>query len=203
MTIVGVRLQDDLNGIPTLEMEPVELKQSIATTRTFETDYRTFEEVRERIVTFAVSCAEKLRSQHSLCNALTVFIESNRFRENDEQYSNHAVIKLPFPTSSAIELSEFALQGLRAIFKNGIGYKRAGVILMNFVPDNEYQQSLFYKSNPKHTLLMEAVDKINTKFGQQKVRLATQDKKIHKMRQERLSPDYTTKLSDIIEINAD
>ena len=203
MTIVGVRLQDDLNGIPTLEMEPVELKQSIATTRTFETDYRTFEEVRERIVTFAVSCAEKLRSQHSLCNALIVFIESNRFRENDEQYSNHAMIKLPFPTSSAIELSEFALQGLRAIFKNGIGYKRAGVILMNFVPNNEYQQSLFYRSNPKHTLLMETVDKINTKFGQQKVRLATQDKKIHKMRQERLSPDYTTKLSDIIEIKAD
>ena len=203
MTIVGIRLQDDLNGIPTLEMEPVELKQSIATTRTFETDYRTFEEVRERIVTFTVTCAEKLRSQHSLCNALTVFIESNRFRENDEQYSNHAVMKLPFPTSSGIELSEFALQGLRAIFKKRIGYKRAGVILMNFVPDNEYQQSLFYKSNPKHTLLMEAVDKINTKFGQQKVRLATQDKKIHKMRQERLSPDYTTKLSDIIEIKAD
>ena len=203
MTTVGVRLLDDLNGIPTLEMEPVELKQSIATTRTFESDYRTYEEVRERVVTFTVSCAEKLRSQHSLCNALTVFVESNRFRENDEQYSNQAVLKLPFPTSSAIELAEFALQGLRAIFKNGIGYKRAGVILMNFVQDNEYQQSLFYKSNPKHSLLMEVVDKINLKFGQQKVRLATQDKKIHKMRQERLSPDYTTRLSDIIEIKTD
>jgi DNA polymerase V len=203
MTIVGVRLLDDLNGIPTLEMEPVDLKQSIATTRTFESDYRNFEEVRERIVTFAVSCAEKLRSQHSLCNALTVFIESNRFRENDEQYSNQAMLKLPFPTSSAIELAEFALQGLRAIFKKGIGYKRAGVILMDFVQDNKYQQSLFYKSNPKHSLLMEVVDKINLKFGQQKVRLATQDKKIHKMRQERLSPDYTTRLSDIIEIKTD
>jgi len=203
MTIVGVRLQDDLNGIPTLEMEPVELKQSIATTRTFESDYRTFEEVRERIVTFAVSCAEKLRSQHSLCNALTVFVESNRFKETDEQYSNQAVIKLPYPTSSGIELAEFALQGLRAIFKKGIGYKRAGVILMNFVPENEYQQSLFYNSNPKHSQLMKVVDTINIKFGQQKVRLATQDKKIHKMRQERLSPNYTTKLNDIIEIKAE
>lgn len=74
---------------------------------------------------------------------------------------------------------------------------------MNFVPDNEYQQSLFYKSNPKHAKLMEVVDKINTKFGQQKVRLAIQDKKIHKMRQERLSPSYTTKIKDIIEIKAD
>ena len=203
MTVVGMRLQDDLNGIPTIEMEPVEPKQSIATTRTFDHDCRTFEEVRERIVTFTVSCAEKIRSQHSLCNALTVFIESNRFKENDEQYSNQALIKLPFPTSSAIELAKFALQGLQAIYKKGIGYKRAGVILMNFVPDTEYQQSLFYKSNPKHARLMQAVDTINTKFGQQKVRLATQDKKIHKMRQERLSPNYTTKLNDIIEIKAD
>jgi DNA polymerase V len=203
MTVVGMRLQDDLNGIPTLEMEPVEPKQSIATTRTFDRDCRTYEEVRERIVTFTVSCAEKLRSQHSLCNALTVFVESNRFKENDEQYSNQAVIKLPFPTSSGIELAKFALQGLQAIYKKGIGYKRAGVILMNFVPDTEYQQSLFYRSNPKHARLMQAVDTINTKFGQQKVRLATQDKKIHKMRQERLSPNYTTKLNDIIEIKAD
>ena len=203
MTVVGMRLQDDLNGIPSIEMEPVEPKQSIATTRTFDRDCRTFEEVRERIVTFTVSCAEKLRSQHSLCNALTVFVESNRFKENDDQYSNQAVIKLPFPTSSAIELAKFALQGLQAIFKNGIGYKRAGVILMNFVSDNEYQQSLFFRSNPKHAKLMQAVDKINLKFGQQKVRLATQDKKIHKMRQECLSPNYTTKLIDIIEIKAD
>jgi len=203
MTVVGMRLQDDLNGIPTLDMEPVEPKQSIATTRTFDRDCRTYEEVRERIVTFTVSCAEKLRSQHSLCNALTVFVESNRFKENDEQYSNQAVIKLPFPSSSGIELAKFALQGLQAIYKKGIGYKRAGVILMNFVPDTEYQQSLFYKSNPKHARLMQAVDTINTKFGQQKVRLATQDKKIHKMRQERLSPNYTTKLNDIIEIKAD
>ena len=59
MTVVGLRLLDDLNGIPTLEMEPAELKQSIATTRTFETEYKTYEEVKERVCTFAVSCAEE------------------------------------------------------------------------------------------------------------------------------------------------
>ena len=203
MTIVGVRLQDDLNGRPTLEIEPPELKQSIATTRTFETDYHSFDELRERIVTFSVSCAEKLRQQHSLCNTLTVFVESNRFKGDEEQYANQAVIKLPYPTSSSIELAEFALQGLQAVFKKGIGYKRAGVILMNFVPENEYQQSLFYRSNEKHAQLMETIDKINFRLGQQKVRLASQDKKIHKMRQEHLSPNYTTNLNDIIEIKAE
>jgi DNA polymerase V len=199
MTIVGVRLQDDLNGIPSLDMEPVEIKQSIATTRTFENDYRTYDEVKERVCTFAVTCAEKLRQQHSLCTRLEVFIQSNRFKEEDAQYSNSVVVKLPFPTSSSLEIVEFALQGLQSIFRKGIGYKRAGVVLMSFIQDNEYQQSLFFNSNPKHAPLMVAIDKLNDKFGT-KVRLAAQDKKTHKMRQERLSPKYTTSLKGIINV---
>ena len=200
MTIVGVRLQDDLNGIPTLEMEPVEIKKSIATTRTFERDYSTYEEVKERVSTFAVSCAEKLREQHSLCTKIEVFIQSNRFKENEGQYSNSIAVKLPFPTSSSIEIVEFALQGLQTIYRKGIGYKRAGVVLMDFEKDTEYQQSLFTNSNPKHALLMEAMDHINSKFGT-RIRLAVQDKKTHKMRQEKLSPCYTTRINDLITVH--
>jgi DNA polymerase V len=199
MTIVGVRLQDELNGIPRLDMEPVELRQSIATTRTFEKDYSTYEDIKERVCTFADLCAEKLRRQHSLCNSVEVFLQSNRFKEDDEQYSKSVLIKLPFPTSSSIEIVKFTVEGFQSIFKKGIGYKRAGVVLMDFVPDNEYQQSLFFKSNPKHAPLMKAIDKINSKFGT-KVRLAAQDKKTHKMKQEKLSPCYTTKLKDIIQV---
>jgi len=199
MTIVGARLQDDLNGIPTLEMEPVELKQSIATTRTFENEYRKYDEVKERVCTFAVSCAQKLRQQHSLCTKVEVFIQSSRFREGDAQYANSVVVKLPFPTSSSIEIVNFAVQGLDVIFKTGIGYKRAGVVLMEFVPDNEYQPSLFFNSNPKHARLMQAMDMLNDKFGT-KVRLAAMDKRTHKMHQERLSPKYTTSLNEIIHV---
>ena len=63
MTIVGLRLLDELNGISRIDMEPAENKQSIATTRTFEHEYRTFDEVNERIATFTVISAEKLRKQ--------------------------------------------------------------------------------------------------------------------------------------------
>jgi len=199
MTIVGARLQDELNGIPTLEMEPVELKQSIATTRTFENEYRKYDEVKERVCTFAVSCAQKLRQQHSLCTKVEVFIQSSRFREGDAQYANSVVVKLPFPTSSSIEIVNFAVQGLDVIFKIGIGYKRAGVVLMEFVPDNEYQPSLFFNSNPKHARLMQVMDTLNDKYGT-KVRLAAMDKRTHKMHQERLSPKYTTSLKEIIHV---
>jgi DNA polymerase V len=201
MTMVGARLQDDMNGIPTIEMEAVEIKKSISTTRSFETEYRKFDEVRERVTTFTFSCSEKLRSQHSLCSSMMIFVESNRFKEIDEFYSNSVTVKLPFPTNSSIELSTFATMGLKAIFKDNIGYKRAGVIVMDFVPDNEYQPSLFANTNPKHIQLMNAVDTLNSKFGMQKVRLGSQDPKVHKMKQEKLSPKYSTCFKDIINVS--
>src|ERR1035437_1232714 len=202
ITIVGSRLQDDMNGIPTLEMEPVEKKQSIANTRSFEHEYRKYEEVRERITSFAVACSEKLRKQHSMCNRLIIFIDSNRFKEHEEYYAISIVLKLPYPTNSSIELAEFAKEGLKKIFKEYVGYKRAGVVVMDFVPDDEYQPSLFFNSDPRHIPLMEAVDRLNTKFGMQKVRLAAQDQRVHKMKQELLSPKYTTNLKDIIWVKA-
>jgi DNA polymerase V len=49
---------------------------------------------------------------------------------------------------------------------------------------------------------MNAIDKINESFGQQKIKLASQDiKRVWKMKQEKLSPRYTTKLEDIITVN--
>jgi DNA polymerase V len=50
---------------------------------------------------------------------------------------------------------------------------------------------------------MKAMDKLNARYGQQKIKLASQDlKKVWKMKQEKLSPRYTTNLNDIITIHA-
>ncbi|HNE92687.1 MAG TPA: DUF4113 domain-containing protein, partial [Chitinophagaceae bacterium] len=56
--------------------------------------------------------------------------------------------------------------------------------------------------NPKHISLMKAIDQLNVNFGQQKIRLASQDqKRVWKMKQEKLSPRYTTNLADIITVH--
>lgn len=201
MTIVGLRLQRDLKGIPSIDMEMPEKKQSIATTRSFDKDYRTFDELKERISTFASISAEKLRAQESMCRRLTVFVETNRFRDEENFYANSAAVKLPFPTSSTIELSNFAIRGLKQIFRENRNYKRAGVILMDFEDANQYQPDLFLNANPKHKELMRVMDRLNNKYGKRLIRLANQDEKVHKMKQERLSPAYTTDINQIIEIN--
>jgi DNA polymerase V len=188
--------------MPTLDLEEMQLKKSIATTRSFDRNYTELKQLQERISTFAVSCAEKLRKQKSCCNSLMVFIHTNGHRKDLEQYCRNIVIKLPYPTNSSIELSKFALQALSKIFKAGYQYKKAGVIVQDFTDEDKMQLNLFENSDERHQSLMKSIDKINAAYGQQKIKLATQDiKKVWKMKQEKLSPNYTTKLSDIITIH--
>jgi DNA polymerase V len=204
MTVVGLRLKHDLQGIPTLQLEDVKDKKNIATTRTFETNYTELAQIKERVASFAVSCAAKLRAQHSCCNSIMVFIHTNGFREDQKQYSKNIVLKLPFATNSGIELAKFATQALERIFKQGYGYKKAGVIVMDFTPEDNQQLNFFENRNVKHIQLMKAVDHINQLYGQQKIRLAAQDTgRIWKMKQEQLSPRYTTNLKEILVVKAE
>ncbi|PID63156.1 MAG: SOS mutagenesis and repair protein UmuC [Ignavibacteriae bacterium] len=203
MGITGLKLKQDLLGIPTLDLEKNIEKKHIGITRSFEEYYTKLEQIEERIATFAVTCAEKLRKQNSTCNALVVFIRTNRKRKNLPQYRKNIFIPLPFATNSGIEISKFAISGLRQIFEKGYLYKRAGVIVTEIRKESEIQIELFQNSNPKHKPLMEAIDKLNNSIGQDKIKLASQDpQRTWKMKQERLSPRYTTHFSEILNVKA-
>jgi DNA polymerase V len=202
MTIVGLRLKHDLQGIRSLHLEEMQPKKSIATTRTFEKHYTELHELKERISTFAFLCAEKLRKQNCCCNTLTLFLHTNPHRLDQPQYNPAVTIHLPFATQSGIELSQFATRALEQIFRPGFLYKKAGVIIHDFVPENAVQATLFAHRNPRHIPLMQTIDRLNQAFGQAKIKLASQDlQRTWKMKQEKLSPRYTTQLSDIITIH--
>ena len=201
LTVIGLRLKRDLEGKPTIQMDDVKPKQSIATTRSFDWMYSDYEQVRERIVTFAALCAEKLRKQKSCCNILQAFITTNFHRKDLEQYSAARVVKLPFPTNSSIELANFAELALKSMFREGFRYKKAGVIVMDFTEQDKPQENMFINSDPRHKQVMKVMDTINARYGRQNIRLASQGKKLFKMKQERLSPKYTTNFKDIITIH--
>lgn len=202
-SIVGLRLKHELEGKPRLALDEVKNKKAIATTRSFDKNYRDLETIEERISTFANSCAEKLRLQHSCCNVIMVFLHTNRFRKEDKQYGKNILVHLPYPTNSSITIAKYAKKGLNAIYKEGYNYKKAGVITMGIVPENERQLNLFTEENPKHKRLMKAIDTLNYSIGRKKVKLASQDLgRTWKMKQERLSPCYTTRLDDIIKVKS-
>jgi DNA polymerase V len=201
-SVVGLRLKHDLEGEATLALEVAKEKKNIATTRSFEKMYTEFDELKERVVTFAVTCAGKLRKQQSCCTSVMVFVHTNGFKPDMPQYSRNVVVKLPYPTNSDIELAKFAARGLSYIFRKGFHYKKAGVVVMDLVPENERQMTIFEKPNLKHLSLMKAVDKLNAALGQQKIKLASQDLgRTWKMRQEKLSPRYTTRLNEVMTIH--
>ena len=202
MSVVGLRLKHDLEGKATLDLETTTNKKMIATTRSFEGMLTSYDAIRERVATFAVSCAEKLRKQQSHCNMLMVFLHTNGFRKDLPQYGRNIVIKTHYPTHSSIDLVKCAEIGLKAIYKEGYHYKKAGVIVMGLTPENQKQYHLFTSENPKHEPIMHIVDRLNRAYGNNKIKFGSQSLgRQWKMKQERLSPRFSTNLNEIITIN--
>ena len=204
MSVVGLRLKKELEGESVLSLEESRSpKKAIATTRSFEKNLTCFEDLKERISTFSICCSEKLRSQKSNCNSIYVFIKSNRHQKNKLQYRNGIVMTLPYGSNSSITISKYAIDGLKKIYKKGVEYKKAGVIVMGLVPNNKIQLKIFEKENSKHKVLMKTLDFIMKKEGTNKIKLGSQDlKRTWKMKQTKLSKKYTTCFNQIIKVNA-
>ena len=200
-SITEWRLKKDLEGIPTIEFEIKEIKRSISTTRSFEQAYSNIEDITERISTFAACCSEKLRAQKSSCHMVIVMLRSDRHKKNTEQYSASKTVVFSYPTDSTLSITKAAVEAIKVIFKKGVNYKKAGVIVTGLVPTNNHQLNLFLHENPKHKPLMSAIDHLNKKFKTTAIKLANQDlQRTWKMKQEHLSPKYTTKINDIITV---
>ncbi|WP_338732458.1 Y-family DNA polymerase [Mangrovimonas cancribranchiae] len=200
-SVTELKLKNDLEGIPSIQLDEVTNKRAIATTRSFEYTFSDIDNIKERVSTFATSCAEKLRKQQSSCYMILVTLSSDRHKKEAEQHRTSKTIHLAYPTDSTLIISSQAVKAAINMFKPGIKYKRAGVIVMGLVPNNNYQLHLFEHENPKHKPLMLAIDKLNKKYKDYKIKLGNQDlERTWKMRQERLSLKYTTNINQIITV---
>jgi len=204
MGVTGERTWLELRGTPCIEIERPASKKSICTSRSFGEKLTELSAVSEAVANFAASCAEKLRKQHSYAGVIMVFLHTNPFATNQPQYSNQVVIPLQVPTSDTTELINQALRGLKSIFREGYRFKKAGVIVSEIVPERPVQGDLFDNRNrEKFNKVMSVMDELNASYGRQKVKIAAQgfDRK-WKLKNEKLSPCYTTNLSDIIVVNS-
>ncbi len=204
-SIVELRLKKELLGESVLGLDEIQRKKSIATTRSFDHTVTDYNYLHERVSTFAVSCAEKLRREKSKCNIITVFVMTNRFDETQAFQSNSLSTTLDYDTNSSIILSKaatFLLDKLVPEEGRMPEYKKAGVIVSAITPDNQAQMNLFAEESPKHKSLMQVMDKLNSYYGDHKIALGSQDLSTKwKMKREKLSPCYTTKLTDILKVN--
>ena len=204
MGVIGLRLKYELEGKSVLDLEPIpDQKKSIATTRSFPKQIADFDLLRERVATFASVCAEKLRKQKSCCHTIIVMLVIDRHTVKTSKYYYTMAVTLPFATNSTLNISNASIGMLKKLHQGNetLKFKKAGVIVTEFIAENKKQLQLFDEENPKHLVLMQVMDKLNTKIGKTKVKLATQNLNLTwNMNQNHLSPRYTTNFNDILEI---
>jgi DNA polymerase V len=206
LTIKGLRLVWELRGISCLPLEAFEKpRKGLCCSRSFGRPVTTLEDLREAVAMHATRGAEKLRRQRLAASHLTVFISTSRFRQNPEEiYSASASWRLVLPTSHPSALVSAALPLLERVYKPGFVYHKAGVFLTNITPDTVKQQSFLERVNDeKEARLMDAVDRINRKFGHHTIRpLAVGFDHKWKMKQSQVSPRYTTHLDEVMRVRA-
>jgi DNA polymerase V len=208
LTIKGLRLVWELRGISCLPLEVFEKpRKGLCCSRSFGRAVYTLEELCGSIAMHASRGGEKLRRQHLAASHLTAFISTSQFRQNPEEiYSASASWQLPYPTSYTPALVATAQALLGRIYKRGFSYHKAGVYLSDIVADKERQGSLLLEmDDERRNRLMEAIDKLNRKYGRNTVRslaLGASSQNGWEMRRERISGRYTTHLDEVLRVRA-
>ena len=206
LTVNGLRLKYELLGTPCRLMEtdpPV--RKSFCAAPSFGQLIPDKQTMTEALLTYLARVAQRLRKQHSAARVMTVFLHTNRFRKSAngelaKQYYNSQTLQLPHPTSSTPELAHYAAAALNSIYRFGYAYQKVGVILSDFVPDSFQQPGLFTDvADERLATLSQVMDKINTRYGRDRVRVAGQGfSPTWHMKQQWLSPCYTTLWKDIL-----
>ncbi|MBK8353543.1 MAG: DUF4113 domain-containing protein [Saprospirales bacterium] len=161
--------------------------------------------IREACSSYTEYCAGKLRRQKSVASAILINVQTNSFRTQDEQYFNHTIVTLPIPTNDSSILIKHACDGLDRIFKNGLKYKRISVSLIGLFPNNNVQGNLFEQPNPKKPMLQKVIDKLNFKYEENTIRIASCgfNRKHWESKAEIRSPRYSTRLLEILTLGED
>ena len=203
LSVVGLRLWNELKGIPSIkwEYEPKK-KKNICTSRSFGKLTGDYSIVKEAISNYAATCALKLRNEQSVCKAINVFIATNPHKTEHKQYSHSITIQCETATNLTKEIIGYALKGLEIILKKDYLYMKCGVIVLNLIPESEVQINLFDKlDRSKDKILSKVVDELNSDMGRDTLRMAVQrfDRR-YKLRAEKLSKKYTTNMNEILKV---
>lgn len=204
MTVVGERTWLELQGQSCVDFElyPPDKKQ-ICCSRSFTPMIESLDALTEAVASFAAQVAQKLRQEEQATNTLMVFIASNRHRTDLPQYANNRLYTFPVATADTTLIVKGAVTALKDIFQKEIAYKKAGVVLLNMVDQSAIQTNLFHASDSEeHKKLMEVMDSLNAQFGRGTVKTGAEGVRTKSLyNRSFLSPNYSTKLQDVIQIN--
>ncbi len=199
LTVTGLRTAMELRGVACIALEnsPVS-KKSIASSKSFGYQVEALSELKEALATYIAQAAVKLRAQHALANSLQVYLTTNRFSKTVPHYSGRQVISLAEPSASTAVFIRHGLPALEKLYRPGLRYQKAGVVLFGLIPESYQQLNLFSAPDRKEKPLMAALDTINEKWGRYTIQhgVAGFDKP-WKNKQLKKSPAFTTSWKEL------
>lgn len=198
----------ELQGIPCTELDDLPVtKQTIMTSRSFGQLTGELFDLQEAIRIHASRGAEKLRHQGSIACAVLVFLKTNRFHQELTQYNPSIIVPLSSPSDDSRLIIQAAQKGLQAIYKKGILFMKAGVMLLDLKPKgSQIQGDLFVTSSTtmqeqKSDKLMQTIDAINQKMGKNTLQLGGIRKEAPwQIKRECLSQRYTTRWDELLKV---
>lgn len=199
--VVVERICRELAGHSCLELSEVtEPKQQIIRSRSFGQLVTDKNALQAAVTTHISSALEALREQNSVASMVSVFLDTNRFRQQDAQYHANQSAALAFPSSDTIEFNRAAMVLLNQLFRPGYLYKKAGVMIAGIESANGRQVDLFApQPDPEREKLMQALDTLNGRYGRGTVQLASATiSENWCMSRQNLSPCYTTRIRELV-----
>ncbi len=199
--VVMERMALELRGLPCRSLVPaVPLNKSILASRSFGRTVTERYELEEAVSSHIARAAEKLRRQGLAAAIVVVFVTTNPFRTQDQQYVSSRSIGLPVASADTTILVKAALCALGLLWRDGYRYKKVGVTLLELSPASIVQGDLWTQPDtPRSKALMRVMDDINQTHGRETIKLAGSG--LHrgwKLRSEQRSPHYTTDWDDLL-----
>ncbi len=205
-TVVLERLVAELNGVRASAVELVApQRKGMAVTRSFGKPVTDMETLMGAVAQYAMRAGEKLR-QHGLVAArLTVFFHTNRHKTGAPQYAASRTMALHPMTADSFELIAAARRGVERSWRDGFAYSKAGVMLDDLLSADKRPRTLFEddQAHAKRDRLLGALDDINGRFGKFTAVPGVQGfERNWRLRSERKSPAWTTRIDEVPRVRA-
>lgn len=168
------RTQRELMGHDCQIANPVTIAhKTIMTSRTFGKVLTNRDEIADAIVSFAERTARQLRDEGSVAGSVMTYVRGDHFREDLPFYSNSCQLQLATPTSDTMTIVRQALVAFNNIWRDGFGYRKAGVMALDIQHGGAIQLNVFDpEDHGKLRRLMTSIDGINNLYGRRSVKLA-------------------------------
>jgi DNA polymerase V len=177
-TVMVAKTVHELNGISCFPLNVIPtLRKNCCVSRSFGKTITDLPDLTEALVNHCITAAERIRSEGLITKSLYVFIKTSRFKSN--YVSRVQQVDLPIATNNTMELVHAAIKALESIYVAGYNYSKAGVLLSNLKPKDEYADNLFSHIRKPLDKVMQVMDQANHRFGKGSITLAAARGKHH------------------------